>query len=396
MKTSLSFLFLLIEMTKKRITPSQEDSRKRDSFFMQHALDLALKGRGKVSPNPLVGCVIVDVNGHRIGAGYHKKYGGAHAEVEAVQSVETPDALIDATVYVTLEPCSHHGKTSPCADLLASLPIKRVVIAQKDPNPLVNGSGIEKLRAHGIDVSLGVLEQEAEQLNEFFNHVQRFGRPFVTLKIAQTVDGFLTAANGDSQWITGKAARKKVHEWRSYYDAIMIGRQTAMADNPKLTVRHVRGRQPMRVVLDGPFSLPRELHLFSDKHEAKTTVITWNKEASLDYVDPMIKLMKHNYFRGNVIQVAKKEGHVDLREAISALDSIGVQSILVEAGQQLGSAFLREGLVDKVELFLAPKLLGNGTRSIIDLGIFTMRDICVLKDVTWQQIGQDMLLTGYR
>ena len=383
-------------MTKKRITPSQEDSRKRDSFFMQHALDLALKGRGKVSPNPLVGCVIVDVNGHRIGAGYHKKYGGAHAEVEAVQSVESPDALKDATVYVTLEPCSHHGKTSPCADLLASLPIKRVVIAQKDPNPLVNGSGIEKLRAHGIDVSLGVLEQEAEQLNEFFNHAQRFGRPFVTLKIAQTVDGFLTAANGDSQWITGKAARKKVHEWRSYYDAIMIGRQTAMADNPKLTVRHFRGRQPMRVVLDGPFSLPRELHLFSDKHEAKTTVITWNKEASLDYADPMIKLMKHNYFRGNVIQVAKKEGHVDLREAISALDSIGVQSILVEAGQQLGSAFLREGLVDKVELFLAPKLLGNGTRSIIDLGIFTMRDICVLKDVTWQQIGQDMLLTGYR
>ncbi len=383
-------------MTKKRITPSQEDSRKRDSFFMQHALDLALKGRGKVSPNPLVGCVIVDVNGHRIGAGYHKKYGGAHAEVEAVQSVETPDALKDATVYVTLEPCSHHGKTPPCADLLASLPIKRVVIAQKDPNPLVNGSGIEKLRAHGIDVSLGVLEQEAEQLNEFFNHAQRFGRPFVTLKIAQTVDGFLTAANGDSQWITGKAARKKVHEWRSYYDAIMIGRQTAMADNPKLTVRHVRGRQPMRVVLDGPFSLPRELHLFSDKHEAKTTVITWNKEASLDYTDPMIKLMKHNYFRGNIIQVAKKEGHVDLREAISALDSIGVQSILVEAGQQLGSALLREGLVDKVELFLAPKLLGNGIRSIINLDIFAMRDICVLKEVTWQQIGEDMLLTGYR
>tara|TARA_B100000989_G_C19530012_1_gene469079 strand:+ start:1175 stop:2266 length:1092 start_codon:yes stop_codon:yes gene_type:complete len=363
---------------------------------MQHALDLALKGRGKVSPNPLVGCVIVDVHGHRVGAGYHKKYGGAHAEVEAVHSVETPDALKDATVYVTLEPCSHHGKTPPCADLLASLPIKRVVIAQKDPNPLVNGSGIEKLRAHGIDVRLGVLEQEAEQLNEFFNHAQRFGRPFVTLKIAQTVDGFMAAANGDSQWITGKAARKKVHEWRSYYDAIMIGRQTAMADNPKLTVRHVRGRQPMRVVLDGPFSLPRELHLFSDKHEAKTTVITWNKEASLDYTDPMIKLMKHNYFRGNIIQVAKKEGHVDLREAISALDSIGVQSILVEAGQQLGSALLREGLVDKVELFLAPKLLGNGIRSIINLDIFAMRDICVLKEVTWQQIGEDMLLTGYR
>tara|TARA_B100000575_G_scaffold294267_1_gene309152 strand:- start:76379 stop:77470 length:1092 start_codon:yes stop_codon:yes gene_type:complete len=363
---------------------------------MQHALDLALKGRGKVSPNPLVGCVIVDVHGHRIGAGYHKKYGGAHAEVEALQSVETPDALKDATVYVTLEPCSHYGKTPSCADLLASLPIKRVVIAQKDPNPLVNGSGIEKLKAQGVDVSLGVLEKEAEQLNEFFNHAQRFGRPFITLKIAQTVDGFLADANGDSQWITGKAARKKVHEWRSYYDAIMIGRQTAMIDNPKLTVRHVRGRQPMRVVLDGPFSLPRKLYLFSDKYEAKTTIITWNKEASLDYVDPMIKLMKHNYFRGKVIQVAKKKGHIDLKEAISALDSIGVQSILVEAGQQLGSALLREGLVDKVELFMSPKLLGSGTRSIMDLGIFAMRDICVLKEVTWKQIGEDMLLTGYR
>ena len=382
-------------MTKKRNIPSQEESRERDSFFMQQALDLALKGRGRVSPNPLVGCVIVDAHGHRIGAGYHKKYGNAHAEVEAIRSVEYTEALKDATVYVTLEPCSHHGKTPPCADLLATLPIKRVVIAQKDPNPLVNGSGIEKLQANDIEVSLGVLEQEAEQVNEFFNHAQRFGRPFVTLKMAQTVDGYLAAADGDSQWITSKAARTKVHEWRSHYDAVLIGRQTAMADNPELTVRHVRGRQPMRVVLDGPYTLPRELHLFSDKHESKTTIITWNKEASSDDVDPMIKLMKHNYFRGKVIQVSNKGGHVDLREAISALGSIGVQSILVEAGQQLGSALLREGLVDKVELFLAPKLLGNGTRSIMDIGIFAMRDICTLKEVTWEQIGDDMLLTGY-
>ncbi len=382
-------------MTKKGNISSHEESRERDSFYMQQAFDLALKARGKVSPNPLVGCVIVDSLGQRIGAGYHKIYGGAHAEVEAVKSVENPDALEGATVYVTLEPCSHHGKTPPCADLLVTLPIKRVVIAQKDPNPLVNGNGIEKLKAHGIDVTIGVLEKEAEQINEFFNHTQRFGRPFVTLKMAQTVDGYIAAADGDSQWITGKLARKKVHEWRSYYDAVLIGRQTAMADNPKLTVRHVRGRQPMRVVLDGPYSLPRELHLFSDKHEAKTTIVTWNKEASSDDVDPMIKLMKHNYFRGKVIQVAKKDGHVDLREAISALGSMGVQSILVEAGQQLASALLREGLADKLELFIAPKLLGNGTRSIMDLGIFAMRDICTLKELKWQQLGEDMLLTGY-
>ena len=382
-------------MTKKGNISSHEESRERDSFYMQQAFDLALKARGKVSPNPLVGCVIVDSHGHRIGAGYHKRYGGAHAEVEAVKSVENPEALKDATVYVTLEPCSHHGKTPPCADLLVTLPIKRVVIAQKDPNPKVNGNGIEKLKAHGIDVTIGVLEKEAEQINEFFNHTQRFGRPFVTLKMAQTVDGYVAAADGDSQWITGKVARKKVHEWRSHYDAVLIGRQTAMADNPKLTVRHVRGRQPMRVVLDGPYSLPRELHLFSDKHEAKTTIVTWNKEASSDDVDPMIKLMKHNYFRGKVIQVAKKDGHVDLREAISALGSMGVQSILVEAGQQLASALLREGLVDKLELFIAPKLLGSGYRSIMDIGIFDMRDICTLKELKWQQVGEDMLLTGY-
>jgi diaminohydroxyphosphoribosylaminopyrimidine deaminase/5-amino-6-(5-phosphoribosylamino)uracil reductase len=371
---------------------SQEE---RDTFFMQQALDLATKGKGSVSPNPMVGCVIVDSKGNRIGAGYHKKFGAAHAEVNALASVENTEDLKGATVYVTLEPCAHYGKTPPCADLLASLPIDRVVIAQKDPNPKVNGRGIEKLKAAEKKVQLGVLENEAEKLNEFFTHAQQYGRPFVTLKLAQTVDGYVAAADGDSQWITGKPARKKVHEWRAQYDAVLVGRNTAMVDNPQLSVRHVRGRQPFRVVLDGPYSLPKELHVFSDKFEEKTIVVTWNKEASSDDADPMLKLMKHNYFRGQILRVSKKDGHVDLRETIQGLGSLGIQSILVEAGQQLASALLREGLVDKLECFIAPKLLGSGTRSIMDLGIHGMRDICTLKEVSWSQVGDDLLLSAY-
>ena len=371
---------------------SQEE---RDTFFMQQALDLATKGKGSVSPNPMVGCVIIDSKGNRIGAGYHKKFGAAHAEVNAVASVENTEDLKGATVYVTLEPCAHYGKTPPCADLLASLPIDRVVIAQKDPNPKVNGRGIEKLKAAEKKVQLGVLENEAEKLNEFFTHAQQYGRPFVTLKLAQTVDGYVAAADGDSHWITGKPARKKVHEWRAQYDAVLVGRNTAMVDNPQLSVRHVRGRQPFRVVLDGPYSLPKDLHVFSDKFEEKTIVVTWNKEASSDDADPMLKLMKHNYFRGQILRVSKKDGHVDLRETIQGLGSLGIQSILVEAGQQLASALLREGLVDKLECFIAPKLLGSGTRSIMDLGIHGMRDICTLKEVSWSQVGDDLLLSAY-
>lgn len=175
-----------------------------DAKWMAEALELAKQGKGAVSPNPLVGCVIVDKDGNKIGEGYHRKFGEAHAEVNAVESVKDPKALKGATVYVTLEPCSHHGKTPPCAMMLAKLPIYRVVVAMKDPNPEVDGKGILHLRNKGIEVEIGVLQEEAEKLNEFFIHHQTFGRPFITLKIAQTADGYLAAADGESQWITGK------------------------------------------------------------------------------------------------------------------------------------------------------------------------------------------------
>lgn len=366
-----------------------------DKKWMSRALELAQKGRGSVSPNPMVGCVIVSKGGECIGEGFHKKFGEAHAEVNAVESVKDRALLKDATVYVTLEPCSHHGKTPPCAPMLAKLPIKRVVVAMKDPNPDVDGQGILHLRNNGIEVDTGVLKKEAEALNEFFVHHQTFGRPFITLKIAQTADGYIAAADGESQWITGKASRKQVHRWRSEYDAVLVGRTTAMVDNPSLTVRHVSGRQPKRIVIDGPYELPRELNLFSDKYEEKTIILTWNKDASATDADPMLRMMQQNYFRGQVIQVPKLDGHVDLRQAFKMLGSEGIASVLVEGGQQLSSALIRQGLVDKLELFISPKLLGAGTRTIIDIGVYKMKEIADLKDVTWTKIGDDILLTGY-
>lgn len=366
-----------------------------DDQWMKQALNLAEKGKGYVAPNPMVGCVIVSDEGELIGQGYHQKYGSAHAEVNAVESIKDPSALKNATVYVTLEPCSHHGKTPPCAPMLGSLPIKRVVVAMQDPNPAVNGKGILHLRNKGIEVETGVLKTEAENLNEFFIHHQTFGRPFITLKIAQTADGYLAAADGESQWISGKQSRKMVHKWRSEYDAVLVGRTTAMVDNPTLTVRHVSGRQPQRIVIDGPYGLPRELNLFTDKFEEKTTILTWNKEASSMDADPMLRVMQQNYFRGEVLQVSKLDDHVDLRQAFKLLGEKGITSVLVEGGQQLSSALIRQGLVDKLELFIAPKLLGAGTRSLLNIGINKMKEIADLKDVSWTKVGDDMLLTGY-
>jgi len=369
--------------------------RHSDEFWMFEAIKLARNGSGLVSPNPMVGCIILDKNGIKIGEGYHRKIGGSHAEVNAVESVAKQSKLDQATVYVTLEPCSHFGKTPPCAPMLANLPIKRIVVGHQDPNRKVNGNGLSVLREKGIQVEVGILKKECEKLNEYFVHHQLFGRPFITLKIAQTADGYLAASDGDSQWISGKKSRKLVHRWRTEMDAVLVGRTTAITDDPSLTVRHVKGRQPKRIVLDGPYELPRTLKLFSDKYEEKTIVVTWNKKASATDADPMLRVLQHNYFRGEIIQVSKNEGHINLKETFQELGNRGINSILVESGQQLSSALLREKLVDKIELFIAPKLLGGGTRSMLNLGIDKMRDIIQLKESSWQQVGDDLLLTAY-
>jgi diaminohydroxyphosphoribosylaminopyrimidine deaminase/5-amino-6-(5-phosphoribosylamino)uracil reductase len=366
-----------------------------DEQWMRRALELAERGAGHVSPNPMVGCVIVSDDGRKIGEGYHERYGEAHAEINALESVKDQTMLVDATVYVTLEPCSHTGKTPPCAKRLGELPLSRVVVAMQDPNPKVNGQGIQYLEGQGIQVDIGLMREEAEQLNEAFIHVQRHNRPMIILKMAQTADGYIAAPDGHSEWISSKESRQRVHHWRSRYDAVLVGRNTAAMDDPRLTVRHVEGRQPRRIVLDGPFELSRELHLFSDQYEEKTIVATYNREKAADASDPMLNMLQSNYFRGKTLLVPKIDGHVDLEETIRQLGEEDIQSILVEAGSQLASALLRRRLVDKVHLFIAPKLLGGGTRSILGLDIQHINEIMELRDPTWEQVGPDMLLTAY-
>jgi diaminohydroxyphosphoribosylaminopyrimidine deaminase / 5-amino-6-(5-phosphoribosylamino)uracil reductase len=362
---------------------------------MRLALELAAKGKGYVSPNPLVGCVIVNELGVMIGSGWHERFGGPHAEIHALESVRNREDLVDATVYVTLEPCSHYGKTPPCADVLATLPIKRVVVAMKDPNPAVNGQGIERLTQAGKLVDVGLLEEDAKRLNEAFIYNIRFGKPWVFLKIAQSIDGYITAPDGEPGIFTGKESQTLVHSWRSEFDGVMVGGSTALHDNPRLTVRLVEGRQPKRIVIDGPGELPEVLHLFSDQYESKTIRVTYKKPKRGQELDPMLQLLSTGSYHGQTMHVKQKGNHCDLREVIKRLPEFGVHSVLVEGGQSLSSALLREGLVDKVAIFIAPFLLGGGTRSVIGLGVERLKERVSLRNVEWQKVGNDMLMTGY-
>ncbi len=371
------------------------DASAEDIKRMKRALRLAEKGKGYTAPNPLVGCVIYSREGVLVGQGYHERFGQAHAEINALRSVKDRSDLLDATVYVTLEPCSHHGKTPPCAHELAKYPFKRIVVAMTDPNPKVDGEGIAWLRSNGINVVTGVLEEEARKLNEVFLFNMRFGKPYVILKVAQTLDGYIAAPDGDSRWISGKEARKRVHQWRSEYDAVMVGRNTALLDNPRLTVRHVSGRQPRRIVIDGPGTLSTDLHLFSDIHEEKTIRVTCNPNLAAREEDQALGLLQPDYFRGQTVHVSELNGHCNLEQAISRIGELGVSSILVEAGSQLASALVRENLVDKLHVFIAPKMLGGGTRSFLGLGIDRMSEVIGFRSAEWSRAGEDMLFTGY-
>jgi diaminohydroxyphosphoribosylaminopyrimidine deaminase/5-amino-6-(5-phosphoribosylamino)uracil reductase len=367
---------------------------KEDEKWMKLAFRTAEKGRGYVSPNPLVGCVFVSADGRLLSKGYHERYGLDHAEISALKAIKNERDLIDATVYVTLEPCSHFGKTPPCALKVAELPIKRVVVAIEDPNPKVNGAGIQRLRNNSIQVDVGLMSDVAKVQNEFFFHHVVTRRPFVMLKIAQTLDGYTAAQNGESQWISSEESRKKVHYWRSIYDGVMIGRYTAQFDNPRLTVRHVDGRQPMRIVVDGPGELPNHLNLFNDQFVDKTLRITHNR-ALMQPEDEILSLLSGTKNPTKTISVTQQDGHADLDLALAKLGDMGISSIMVESGGSLGTALLKNGLVNKLHLMIAPKLLGGGKRSILGLGIERMHEVLEFKSSEWESSGADMLFTGY-
>ncbi|WP_027000826.1 bifunctional diaminohydroxyphosphoribosylaminopyrimidine deaminase/5-amino-6-(5-phosphoribosylamino)uracil reductase RibD [Eisenibacter elegans] len=302
-------------------------------MYMRRALWLATRGRGLVSPNPMVGCVIV-ARGEVIGEGWHQRYGQAHAEVNAVRAVKDPTLIAEATVYVTLEPCAHIGKTPPCADMLVDLRPALVVIACTDPNPKVAGQGIAKLQEAGIPVLLGVLEQEARQLNRRFLTAIAEKRPYWVLKWAQTADGFLARADYDSRWISNPLSRMWVHRWRSEEDAVLVGKNTAHYDNPQLNVRQWEGRDPHRLVIDRHNSLAPSLHLFQG--EQPTICYNFSK----------------NQQTGNTTWVALPQN--DFWQALSDdLYQRGIHSVLVEGGTAIFNALLNDNRWDELHCFEA-------------------------------------------
>lgn len=310
---------------------------------MQRALDLARLGLGNVSPNPLVGCVIIHEN-EIIGEGWHQHYGGPHAEVNAIYSVQNKDLLSSSTLYVTLEPCAHVGKTPPCVNLIIDHQIPHVVICNLDPFEQVNGKGIDLLKAHGIEVTTGVLEDKGRHLNRrFFTSIEK-KRPYITLKWAQTRDGFVARSNFDSKWISNEQSRKRVHQLRAQEDAILVGFNTAKHDNPRLTTRDWEGKNPLRIVIDRKKELNPNLHLFTDGEE--TICFTQQFEAE----------------SGNVIWI-KIPFHDMEMEIIESLHHRGIQSLLVEGGASTISGFLQHHLWDEAFVFTSAAHFGEGIKA---------------------------------
>lgn len=311
-----------------------------DELYMRRALELAESGRGKVSPNPMVGCVIVHED-KIIGEGYHQEYGKAHAEVNAVDSVKNQELLAEATVYVTLEPCAHVGKTPPCANLLVEKKVKKVVIAAFDTNPLVGGKGIQILKEAGIEVELGLLEKEARVQNKrFFTQIEK-KRPYVILKWAQTADGFVARKDFSSKWITNASSRQLVHKWRAEEDAIMVGKNTAKYDDPALNVRDWVGKNPLRIVIDSKLELPNTLKLFD---EAVPTLCFNTQKSEV---------------RGTLVYVKLNPGF-QVKEMLEDLYRRNIQSVMVEGGSYLLNKFLTAELWDEARVFTSRNKFGSG------------------------------------
>ncbi|QCR24102.1 bifunctional diaminohydroxyphosphoribosylaminopyrimidine deaminase/5-amino-6-(5-phosphoribosylamino)uracil reductase RibD [Pontibacter sp. SGAir0037] len=319
-----------------------------DKLYMQRALDLARIGSGYTSPNPMVGCVIVH-EGQIIGEGWHRQYGAPHAEVNAVASVEDKSLLPKSRVYVTLEPCSHYGKTPPCADLLISHGIKDVVICNTDPNPVVAGRGIKKLFEAGAQVKVGILEEEGLELNKRFFTFHAQKRPYIILKWAETADGFVAGPNCEQVQISGKLAQRLVHKWRSEEQAIMVGTRTAIFDNPRLNTRLWSGKNPLRIVIDRQLQLPEQAHLF-DKSQP-TVVYNYKKQDQ-----------EHE----NLRYVLMNEQEPLLRQMMQDLYQHQILSVMVEGGTYLLNSLLEESLWDEANVFKsAEKMLGEGIKAPI-------------------------------
>lgn len=355
-----------------------------DETYIQLTLELAKRGTGNVSPNPLVGCVITR-NDKIIGAGFHKEYGDEHAEINAINSVH--ESLEGSTLYVNLEPCSHYGNTPPCVDRIIEEKIKRVVIGTLDSNPIVNGKGIKKLKSAGVEVKAGVLEKECEEMNKFFFKFISYKLPYVTLKAAITLDGKIADLSSKSSWISSEESRKFVHVLRNKYDAVLIGTNTALIDNPQLTVRHLDGRNPWRIILDPNLSLPINLKIFQ-KNDDKKTILVLEKNTLKK--KRMIK--KFEELGVKFIAVKKvKNNKFDLRSLLRELSKLNIISVLVEGGSNLLTSFILQNLFDDLILFICPKLIGDGVPVVQNLGITSIKRSLNLKLKSCEVIDGDIV-----
>lgn len=358
-------------------------STMNDEIYMRAALELARKGMGHVSPNPMVGALIVR-NDQIIGQGYHEHYGGLHAERNALAScIASPEG---ADLYVTLEPCCHWGKTPPCTDAIIQSGIRRVIIGSSDPNPLVAGQGIKILKEHGIKVTEGVLENECRRLNAPFFHYITTGLPFVTLKYAMTADGKIASFSGRSRWITGETARRHVHRERWKHTAIMTGSGTILADDPLLTCRLEGGRNPVRIICDTHLRTPLTARIIKTVSEAPVILATC-------CTDPEV-YSPYEKKGCTVLTVREKNGHLDLNDLIRRLGQMKIDSILLEGGARLNASALESGIVSRVLVYIAPKIMGGCTAPgpVGGQGVDSPDQAYRLSDPEITRLGPDILL----
>jgi diaminohydroxyphosphoribosylaminopyrimidine deaminase/5-amino-6-(5-phosphoribosylamino)uracil reductase len=360
---------------------------KRDrEYFMNLAMRLALKAKGKTSPNPMVGALVVK-GGRIIGKGYHEKAGLAHAEIIALD--DAGSHAKGATLYVTLEPCIHFGRTPPCVDRIIKSGVKEVIVGMNDPNPLNSGKGIQILRQHKIKVKVGFLEDKLKKINEAFIKYITKRMPFITVKVAQSLDGRIATSTGDSKWITSDKSRAFSHRMRREYDGIMVGVNTVLRDDPKLVVWFSK-RQPVKIIVDSQLSISQDANLFSGK--SQVIIVTLPSRPGQETENRKILSQK-----AKILEVKEKAGQINLKDAMKKLAQLEIANILVEGGGTLIGSLFDEGLVDRILFFVSPKIIGgkDAISSVMGKGISRVEKAIRIKEMRLKRLGEDFLIEGY-
>ena len=363
--------------------------RRTDEYFMSRALSLARRGTGKTAPNPLVGCILVR-EGRVLGEGYHAACGEDHAEVAALKdAARRGEDVRGATAYVNLEPCSHVGRTPPCAPRLVAEGVSRVVVGMPDPNPRVSGRGLQVLRDAGVEVTMSCLEEDSRWLNRGFIRLQTLKRPWVALKAATGLDGRLALENGESRWITDETSRSWAHQMRAEHDAVMVGVGTVLSDDPALTVRHTEGANPRRVVLDTRLATPPASKVISD--DGLCLILTQVEGSDEEKERRAAALAEVG---AEVVPIPGVDGRLDLCETLAFLAERGVARLMVEGGPTLLGAFMARELADELRLFSAPRVMGAGLGLGTGLNFTAVDQAPILKDVRLRPVGRDVLFEG--